>query len=57
MVFMLTGAVELFSHVAIELETEVRVLHFDAENAAESDGSFRVRTVEVGLGLGLASAL
>lgn len=43
MVFMFSGADELFFfHVAaIELETEVRVLHLTQENAAESGGAQR----------------
>lgn len=43
MVFMFSGTDELFFfHVAaIELETEVRVLHLTQENAAESGGAQR----------------
>lgn len=42
-VFMFSGTDELFFfHVAaIELETEVRVLHLTQENAAESGGAPR----------------
>lgn len=42
-VFMFSGTDELFFfHVAaIELETEVRVLHLTQENAAESGGAQR----------------
>lgn len=39
-VFMFSETDELFFHVAaIELETEVRVLHLTQKNAAESGGA------------------
>lgn len=38
-VFMFLGPMNFFHIAAIELETEVRVLHLTQENAAESGGA------------------